>query len=292
MDFRSLRIFLAVAQEKSFVRAAEAIYLTQPNLTRTIKELENELGEPLFIRSKKGLILTEKGLLLQRRAEEIISLVRKTKEDLMKSEEEVVGTVYLASGETDGIRPIARAMKFIRGEYPGIRFHIFSGHGPEVVRKIDNGTADFGIVFEPFDLKKYDHLRMPWSETWGVLARKDDPIASLKVVTREDLKKCSLWCSEQMSEGNGLSGWLGERVDNLNIIGTYTLINTPKIMVEEGVGTALTFENLVNTDSEDSDLVFRPLYPPLHAGMYLIWKKDQLFSKPASIFLERLRAFS
>ncbi len=292
MDFRSLRIFLAVAQEKSFVRATEVIHLTQPNLTRTVKELENEIGEPLFIRSKKGLILTDKGILLQRRAEEILCLVRKTKTDLMKSEEEVVGTVYLASGETDGIRPIARAMKFIRSEYPGVRFHIFSGNGPDVVQKIDNGTADFGIVFEPFDLQNYDHLRMPWSETWGVLARKDDPVALLDVVTGEDLKKCELWCSEQMLEGNGLSGWLGERIENLNIIGTYTLINTPKIMVEEGVGAALTFENLVNTDSERSELVFRPLYPPLHAGMYLIWKKDQLFSKPASIFLERLRAFS
>lgn len=287
MDTRSLRFFLAVAREKSVKKGAEALHLTQPNVTRTIHELEEELGVQLFIRSTKGLKLTAEGELLRRRAEEVTALIEKTRAELSAGAEEIAGDVYLASGETEGIRPLVFAMARLRREHPGVRFHVVSGNSDEVLNRVDTGLADFGIVFEPVDVTPYDHIRLPWSDTWGVIMREDSPLAEKEALSPDDLADEPLILSVQQVEKNGIAAWFGDRYEKLNVAATYSLINTPKMMVSAGLGLLVGFDRLTDT-SPGSGLTFRPLAPPLHAGMFLIRKKNQVFSAAAKAYYEEM----
>jgi DNA-binding transcriptional LysR family regulator len=251
-------------------------------------DLEAELGKTLFIRGKRKITLTDEGMLLRRRAEEIIDLVEKTEAEVMASNEEISGDIYFGGGESEGMRFLVRVMKQIQKDYPKIRYHIFSGNSYDVTERLDKGLIDFGTLFEPVALGKYDHVRLPGADIWGVLTRNDTPLAGLDVIRPEHLRGIPLLCSKQMLNENGLSGWLGYDYEKLDIVATYNLINTPKLMVEEGIGSAICFDHLVDI-SHDSNLFFLPLEPRLEAGMSLVWKKNQVFSKASEAFLERVR---
>lgn len=288
MDIRVLQYFLAVAREQSISGAAEMLHMTQPPLSRQLMDLENELGKQLFIRGNRKIVLTEEGMILRKRAEEIIDLVEKTRSEITTSGEDISGDVYVGGGETEGMRFIAQAVKKIRSAYPKIHYHIFSGNAYDVIERLDKGLLDFGIIIEPIDLNKYDHFRLPGTDVWGILMRKDSPLAELERIRPENLKDIPILCSRQMLNENGLSGWLGYDYEKLNVVTTFNLINTPALMVEEGVGYAFSFEKLVKI-SEDSELCFRPLEPKLESAMYIAWKKYQVFTKAAEIFLKQLQ---
>ena len=288
MKFRVLQYFLAIAREETISQAAESLHITQPTLSRQMKGLEEQLGKQLFIRGNRKINLTEEGILLRQRAEEIISLVEKTESEIMHSDITISGDIYIGSGETEGMRILAKVIDTCHKEYPKIKFHLYSGNSQDVVEKIENGLIDFGVLIEPADISKYDFIKIPVKDKWGVLMRKDSPIASLKSITADTLKKLPLICSSQEIVKNEISGWLNDDYNKLNIVATYNLIYNASLLVEEGSGYALGLDKLINT-SGNSKLCFIPLEPKLEVGLTLIWKKYHLFSKAASYFLNQLR---
>lgn len=288
MELRVLKYFLAVAREENITAAAQSMHVTQPTLSKQLKELEDELGTQLFIRGNRKIILTEDGMFLRKRAQEIIDLTEKTETELKESDEMICGEINIGGGETDAIRIIAKVVKQITEEYPLIHFHLHSGNANDVMDRLDCGLLDFGILIEPVDLKKFDFQKLPATDTWGLLMRKDSPFATKNSIKREDLIDLPLLCSNQSLIKNELSGWAGIDFDIMNIIVTYNLIFNASIMVQEDVGYALCLDKLINTTG-DSNLIFKPLEPPLVVGLDIVWKKYQVFSKASKIFLARLQ---
>lgn len=287
MELRVLRYFLAVAQEESISGAADYLHLTQPTLSRQLMDLEEELGKKLFIRGSRKVRLTEDGLLLRKRASEIVELVEKTESEFWDSKEAVAGDVYIGGGESDAMRLIARAARTLQRLHPNVHYHLFSGNAGDVCEKLDKGCLDFGILLEPVNLKRYDYVRLPCTDLWGVLMRKDSPLAALESIRAEDLLGKPLLLSRQAMGKDSLSAWFGMDYTDLDIVATYNLLYNASLMVEEGLGYAVTLDRLVNTTG-DSPLCFRPLEPRLEIGLYVVWKKFQIFSKAAAKFLAAL----
>lgn len=289
MEVRVLRYFLAVAREESITAAAESIHITQPTLSKQLIELEEELGKKLFSRGNRKITLTEEGMFLRKRAQEIIDLVDKTESDFNETNEVVSGDIYIGGGETDAMRLIAKTVKKLQEDCPQIRYHLFSGNADDVTERLDKGLLDFGVLIEPADIKKYDYLKLPAKDTWGILMKKDSPLAAYDSIKPENLWNIPLLCSKQSLVRNEISGWLGADFEKLNIVATYNLIYNASLMVDEGVGYALCLDKLVNTTG-DSRLCFKPLEPKLQANLDIVWKKYQVFSKATKMFLERLQA--
>ncbi len=289
MEIRVLKYFLAVAREQSISGAAEVLHLSQPTLSRQLMDMENELGKQLFIRGNRRISLTEEGLFLRKRAEEIVDLVEKTEAEITSSEEIISGDIYIGAGETDVMRLIARVAKKLQEDYPDIRYHIFSGNAEDVTEKLDKGLLDFGLLIEPTDTTKYESIKLPATDTWGVLMRKDSPLAKKDMITAKDLWELPLLCSKQIFENypNILSKWLKKGADDLHIVATYNLLYNASVMVEEGFGYALCLDKIVKTFDNDP-LCFRPLHPILEVNLDIVWKKYQIFSKAAGLFLKRL----
>lgn len=288
MELRVLRYFLAVAREETISGAAEAVHVTQPTLSRQMMDLEEELGKTLFLRGKRRITLTEEGMYLRKRAQEIVSLVEKTESEFSVGEKDIQGDVWIGGGETDAMRLIARAAHKLQAVHPHICYHLFSGNAEDVAERLDRGLVDFGIFIEPADLSKYDFIKLPLTETWGVLMRKDSPLAAKISIRPVELLGLPLFCSRQSMVQNELSGWMGEDYDKLHIMTTYNLLYNASLMVEEGMGYALCLDKIINTGG-DSPLCFRPLEPTLEVGLVLVWKKYQIFSKAAAKFLELLQ---
>lgn len=287
MDIRVLQYFLAVAREQTISGAAEALHMTQPPLSKQLIELENELGKQLFVRGRR-ITLTKEGILLRKRAEEIVSLVEKTKAEVSASDNQIGGNIYIGGGETEGMRLIVQTCRQVQAQYPDIRFRFFSGDGYDVMERLDRGLIDFGTLLEPIDMSKYDYLRLPWRDAWGLLLRQDHPLARLDRIRPEDLRDVPLISSRQMTCEDGLSGWLGYDRQQLRVVATGNLVNTLVMAVEEGVGCLLTLDKLVSFPS-DRNLCFRPLEPRLESWMYLVWKKYQAFSSAAEVFIRQLK---
>lgn len=287
MELRVLQYFLAVSREQSISGAAEHLHLSQPTLSRQLKDLEDELGKQLFIRGSRKITLTEEGMILRKRAEEIMDLVKKTESEIMLPVNDIAGDIYIGAGETDTVRVIGKAARHLQREYPLIRYHIASGDAEYVLECLDKGLIDFGILFDPTDLSQYNHLRIPQIDTWGVLMRRDCPLAEKDTITPEDLWDKPLIISRQQKEGSALSIWLKQDFSNLTIAATYSLIYNGSLLVDEGLGYALCIDKLINVGG-DSSLCFKPLYPKLEIGLNLVWKKYQVFSKAADKFLEKI----
>lgn len=286
MEIRVLKYFLAAAREQSISGAAESLFLSQPTLSRQLSDLEKELGKKLFIRGSRKITLTEEGMLLRQRAEEIIDLVDKTESEIASSDDDISGDIYLGAGETDAIRLVVRTVKHIRDEYPKIVFHNISGDAIDVIESLNKGLIDFGILFEPVDLSKYEHIKLPVFDNWGVLMRRDSELAGNKHITSDMLAGRPLIISRQLTD---MAEWLGLPKEKINIAATYNLVFNASLMVDEGIGYALTLDKLINVTGESS-LCFIPMFPPKEAHMHLVWKKYQVFSKAAERFLENVRA--
>lgn len=288
MEIRVLQYFLAVTREESISKAAEFLHITQPTLSRQMKELEEELGKQLFIRGNRKITLTEDGIFLRQRAQEIVGLVEKTETEIMSSDNNLAGDIYIGGGETKEMRIIARVIDKMQQEYPGVKFHLYSGNAEDIKDKLEKGLIDYGVIIEPADMDKYDYIKFPATDVWGLLMRKDSVLAKCESIKAEDIKDIPLICSGQDMVNNVISGWIGGNRRKLNIIATYNLIYNASLMVEEGNNYALCLEGLVNTSSE-SNLCFRPLEPKLEVGLDFVWKKYKFLSRPAEIFLEKVK---
>ena len=292
MEIRVLRYFLAVARERNITGAANYLHLTQPTLSRQIHDLEEELGQQLLIRKSHRVELTPEGVLLRKRAEEIIAMVDKTEAEFASMEDTVSGDIYIGSGETQVIRQIAELIKDLGEACPNIHYHLHSGNAEDVTERLDKGLLDFGILIQPADLTKYDYLDLPARDRWGVIMRKDSPLAEKEAIEKNELLEIPLLCSRQVvgsrHSENKFAEWFGTDYEKLNIVATYNLMYNAAILVEAGVGYALTLDKLANT-SEDSVLCFRPLRPELESGLNVVWKKYQVFSPAAELFLKTLK---
>lgn len=289
MELRVLRYFLAVAREESISAAAASLHLTQPTLSRQLMDLEAELGKTLFVRGNRKVTLTQDGVFLRKRAHEILDLVERTQSAFRHSEEALSGDVYVGGGESDAMRLVARAAGALQAAHPQVHFHLYSGNADDVGERLEKGLLDFGILIGTADLTKYDYLQLPCYDTWGVLMRRDSPLAEKAGIRPEDLWGRPLIVSRQAMIKSNLSNWLRQDFGALNIVSTYNLLFNASLMVEEGLGYALALDRLINTGG-DSPLCFRPLEPVLHSELYVVWKKYQVFSKAAEAFLSLLRA--
>jgi DNA-binding transcriptional LysR family regulator len=292
MELRVLRYFLTVAREGSMTAAADFLHVTQPTLSRQLKDLEQELGKKLFVRSSHSINLTDEGMLLRKRAEEIIEMVDKLGAEFHSMEETINGDVYIGGGETDAMRQIARVVKDLQLGYPNIRYHLYSGNEDDVTERLDKGLLDFGILIQPADLSKYNYINIPGRDVWGVVMRKDSSLAFKGNIQAADLLNVPLICSRQAMKQtfskNEFADWFGEDFEKLNVVTTYNLAYNASLMVEEGIGYAITLDKIVNTSS-DSNLCFRPLEPRLESGLNLVWKKHQVFSAAAELFLKEVQ---
>ncbi len=290
MEFRLLEYFLAVAREQNITAAAESLHISQPALSTQLKALETDLGKQLLIRGVKGsrkVILTEEGMILRKRAEEIVSLMRRTEEEITRSGETIVGDIYIGTGETDVIRLFAQAAKKLQEIHPDIHYHISSGNAEHVLEYLDKGLIDFGLLFSQIDSQKYEAIPVPVKDSWGVLMRRDSPLAEKENICPEDLWDKPLIVSHQRGDDSYLGQWLKREISKLNIVATYNLVFNASLLVDEGLGYALCFDKLINTHG--SNLCFRPFSPRLEARGFIVWKKYQVFSKAANVFLQYLR---
>lgn len=291
MELRVLQYFLAVAREQSISGAAESLHLSQPTLSTQLKAMEEELGKQLLIRGTKGsrkVTLTEEGMILRKRAEEILELVKKTESEISLSNDVVAGDVYIGTGETNIIRLFAKTARELQHDYPDIHYHISSGNSSYVMEQLDKGLIDFGLLYDSVDIAKYETLKIPIKDVWGVLMRRDSPLAAKEVICPEDLWDKPLIVSHQENAKRIISEWLKQDLSKLNIVATYNLVLNASLLTDEGFGYTICFDKLLDI-VPSSSLCFRPLFPRLEAEATIVWKKYQVFSRAAEKFLQQLQ---
>lgn len=288
MEIRVLQYFLTIAREQSISGAAEFLHISQPTLSRQIRDMEEELGKQLFIRGNRKIELTEEGMLLRRRAEEIVNLTKKTEKEIMNTNLNVTGDIYIGAGETAAIEYVAKAATLLKEKHPSIHYHLSSDDAIDILEQLDKGLIDFGVIIGNIDKAKYDYLLLPVKDSWGILMRKDAPLAEKEYIEAADLNHLPLIVSRQISDNHNISTWFPKGLSKCNIASTYNLVYNATYMAAQGNGYILTLDKLINT-SGDSTLCFRPLYPKVETEIYIIWKKYQMFSKAAEEFLKVFR---
>ncbi len=283
MEFRVLQYFLAVTREGNISAAAQSLHLSQPSLSRQLRDLEEELGVTLFIRGKRRIELTEEGLILRKRASEMMQLVELTESEISEVKNDIAGNLSIGAGESRSMRRVTAVFKELKDQYPNIRLNIVSGDTEDLKDRLDRGLLDFALIFTDFDKEAYHYLTSSDREIFGVIMRRDCDLAAKDVVTVKDLYHRPLI----VSRANGLQLFNSAQVRHLRIAATYNLIYNASLMVEDGIGCAISFDQLVDT-SERSPLCFRPLSPEISVKPTLIWKRDQKLSVISQLFIDRL----
>lgn len=287
MELRVLTYFLAVAREKTISKAAEVLHLSQPTLSKQLKELEDELGVTLFTRGNRAITLTEDGIYLMNRGKEILSLVESTTTNLGKNEA-ISGEITIGGGETQAFEFVGRILHELRDHYPEVNLHLYSGNADDVLEKIDKGLVDFGLVIDPVEKQKYEYIRLPLIDSWGILVNTSHHLASQKTVQPEDIQHTPLLISNQSFVDNQLSEWFGGNIEHLNVVGTYNLLYNASLLAKKGVASVLCIDGIVNTSN--TNLTFLPFFPPLTANINIVWKKDKSFSSASKEFLRLLKS--
>lgn len=284
MEIRVLRYFLEIAREGNMTRASETLHVSQPTLSKQMKELEMELGKKLFRRGSTSVYLTDEGMLLRKRAEDILEMVDKTTDEFKTLDVITGGDVHFGCAESYQIRYLAKIIRNFKEKYPDFHYHLIMGDSEPVVERLDKGILDFAVILEPPNLAKYNYLEIPTSDTWGVVMRKDDPLSKKDRIEVDDLIGLDLITSKQAMQVD-MPRWCGEKTDLLHLSGSVNLSYNGSIFTKEGLGYLLTFDKIIGT-GQDSDLCFRPLYPTLKTKMYIIWKKYQIFTPIAELLLK------
>lgn len=284
MEIRVLQYFLAVARERSISKAAEALHLSQPTLSRQLKDLEDELGSTLFERGARQIRLTDEGIIFKKRAEEICQLVEKTLTDMTSDDKTLTGEVFIGAAESYLFKDLAIAIKNLNRNYPLVKFTIVSGDGESVYEQLSKGLVDFGLVFGEIDKISYNSITLPETDTWGLLVRKDSEFADYDRVTADDLIGKNIIISRQSFKRSEITEWLGDKMEQINFVAKINLIYNASIMVEEGFGYAITLDKLVSNEN----LKFIPLYPEIHSSLNLVWKKYQMLTDVSKKFLGEL----
>lgn len=288
MDIRTLRYFLAICQEGNMSRAAQALHVTQPTLSRQMADLERELGCELLVRGSRTVTPTEKGLYLRRRAEEIVALADQTTSDLRRDDDVIEGDVSIGAGESEGMRVVAARVRAFRERHPHVRFHLRSGNSINVVEWLERGLVDFAVLMAYPKVNSFEHVRLAPTDAWGVLVPEEHPLAQADAIAPQDLANCPLILSEQALETDELSQWFGDLAQQIEVAATYNLVFNAAQLVRENVGCALVYDRLAPT-GEGTGLEFRPLDPPVTSPIDFAWKRGQTLARAPRAFLEDMR---
>lgn len=282
MELRVLNYFLAIAREENFTRAAQQLHVTQPTLSRQIADLEQELGVKLFIRSNHNIVLTEDGMILKRRAQEILSLADKTKRDFLQKEEGLSGTISIGSGEFRSTEYLAKIIAKFREKYPNVKYEIYSGNAQNIRDHIERGFLDIGLMSEPIDIRKYNFVPMPIKEQWGAFVPSNSILAGNQWIRPEDLAGMSLVTATGDFNQSRIGKWLGDYKEQVEIVATANLPYNEAVLAKEHIGVMLS----INLNCTYENLQFIPLQPVLEVSTVLGWKKDQIFSATTSAFID------
>lgn len=286
MELRVLKYFLAVAREENVTKAANLLHITQPTLSRQLMQLEEELGIKLFQRGRHNIMLTEEGMLLRRRAQEIVDLTEKTEKELVHGAETVSGEISIGCGETQNMKPLCEMIAAFQEKYPEVVFHIYTAIADDVTERLENGVLDMGLLLEPVEISRYHFVRMPLEEKWQVLMRKDCPLAEKERIGPSDLAEMPLIIARRQSVRNLLENWFGNVAEKLRIVSTCNLSHiNQSIMVESGIGVALVMDFSCN----DQTLCLRPLKPEIVSGSVLVWKKNQVLPPALTRFIDYMK---
>lgn len=288
MDIRLLEYFLAVAKYGNITRASQQLHVTQPTISRQLMDLEEAVGTPLLIRGKRQITLTEAGILFQQRAEEIISLMEKTMRDIADQDDLLGGTVAIGCVETCVSRMLPKALTGFSAQYPKIQYEIYSADGDDIREKLDRGDLDFGILVEPVEAAKYDFFRLPYWETWGVLMRRDDPLAQRESIKKEDVLSVPLILPRREIVQDHIAGWFGVDRSRLNVFAGHNLLNNAALLAEAGLGYVVCVGGSFEIRGGEN-LCFVPLSPVRTTGHVLAWKKNRVFHSAANRFREYIR---
>lgn len=290
MEIRVLRYFLTVVREQSITKAADVLHITQPTLSRQLSQMENEIGVRLFERGNRKITLTNEGLLLRRRAEEILLLVDKTEKELIEQDEQVEGKITIGCGEIGAVQLLPDLFESFHEKYPLVTFDIYSATADHVKEQMDRGLVDVGLLLEPIDIERYDFIRLDYKERWVVVMRPDCSLAEKEYVTAKDLSKLPLIMPRRLKVQSELSGWFGEYYNGLNVLFTSNLNTNAAVMVSRGLGYSIAIEGIMPF-WDQSKITYRPLYPSLTATSVLAWKRGQPFSLAATKFIEHIKCF-
>ncbi len=288
MEIRVLQYFLAVAREENITKAAALLHITQPTLSRQLMQMEEELGVKLFRRGKHHILLTEEGMLLRRRAQEIVDLAEKTEKELKHGEETVSGEISIGCGETRNMKPLSEMMASFQQKYPDVSFSIYTAIADDVKERLENGILDMGLLLEPVEISRYHYMRMPLKEKWHVLMRRDSRLAGKQKIMPDDLADVPLIMAKRQSVRNVLENWFGHGKEKLHVVSTCNISHyNQSVMVESGIGMALVMEFSCDQDT----LCLRPLEPALESGCVLVWKKNQALSPAMLRFIEYAKEY-
>lgn len=286
MELRVLKYFLTVAREENITKAANLLHITQPTLSRQLMQLEEELGIKLFHRGRHNILLTEEGMLLRRRAQEIVDLTDKTEKELAYGVETVSGEISIGCGETQNMKPLCEMIAAFQEKYPEVVFHIYTAIADDVTERLENGVLDMGLLLEPVEISRYHFVRMPLEEKWQVLMRKDCPLAEKERISPSDLAGVPLIIARRQSVRNLLENWFGNVAEGMRIASTCNLSHiNQSIMVESGIGAALVMDFSCN----DQTLCLRPLEPEIVSGCVLVWKKNQVLPLALTRFIDHMK---
>lgn len=287
MELRTLRYFLAAAQEENITKAAEILHVTQPTLSRQIMDLEKELGTTLILRGKNGLTLTDDGIFFRQRAEEIVELADRLEQSFVERSAEVSGTIAIGATEAIGSRLFAKLIKHFSGKYPLVKFHLYNEMADYIMDRMDKGLIDVGLLLEPVDTSKYDYVRLSQKETWGVLMRKDHPLAEREYISPQEITAFPLILPLRERVRAEILHWLKCEEKDLNIPLSYTLLSNAVLLVEEGLGCAFCLDGALAIHSRPN-LRFIPIRPEHTTRSVLVWKKKHLFSPATSLFIQEI----
>ena len=290
MEIRTLRYFLAVAREENMTRAAEQLHVTQPTLSKALRSLEEELDRKLFVRHSFSISLTDEGVLLRDRAEDLVAMADKIEKEFISLDDISGGELFLGLAESYQIKYIADTVRSLKDRYPKLKYHITSGDTEQVEDKLKKGILDFVVLAEEPDESKYDFIALPEADRWGLVFPADDPLAEKKCFSPSDLMGLDLFCSEQ-AWLREIKAWAGDAFDSYHLEGSFRLSYNGSVFARAGLGYLLTFDKLIDV-SPGSGLVFRPLAPCLETKLYLVWNRNQIFTPVAERFLEQFRAVS
>ena len=284
MDIRTMQYYLTVVREGTISAAAKALHVSQPSLSRQMRDLEEELGAALFVRGNRKITLTEEGMILRKRAEEMVHLMKMAEDEIAQVKNHISGSVRIGAGESWSFHYLSRTTASLAEEHPDIRFHITSGDTQDLMDELDNGLIDFAVIFTDVDHIVYQSIELPAEDSFGLLMPKDCPLAEKDEIRLSDLKGLPVIVSRA-----ALPYFAGsEEMSSLNVIATYNLVYNASLLVEDGLGYAICFDKLINTTG-NSPLCFKPIVPKIKIVGYLIWKKYQIFSPAVQMFIDRIR---
>lgn len=287
MELRVLNYFLAIAREENITKAAQSLHVTQPTLSRQIAQLEEELDVQLFTRSNHHINLTEDGMILKRRAQEMLSLADKTKRELLHREDALTGEITIGSGEFQSTQFLSQLIASFREKHPLVRYEIHSGNSTNIQEYMERGLLDLGLMTEPIDIRKYDFAYARQKEIGGILVRRDSELAKKEAVTPEDLIPYPLILPSGSITNSRIEKWFGDYAGEIKLAATGNLLYNQAMMAESGIGISVG----IKLECEYKNLCFVPLSPALEYGTVLAWKKEQVFSSATTAFIEHVKEY-